>query len=208
VSLATSCGYLIAWYLADSANRLHPICRRGYIRIITKRSLSFCITTSSTSFTFARITSRNLPTSDISLGSQPLPMPEAGEFVELLLLYVCSRESDLLCNVLDTDSTGSVVLRKFRQYFSHGRFSNTTAIYKCVEELRATGSIIDRKRTRRRRVLMKADETDVKSETALRIVARFSQQMDVCIISTKCKKTAPFASIYDNRGSRTAGRRS
>ena len=206
--MATSCGYLIAWYLADSANRLHPIYRRVYIRITSRKSPSFRITTSSTSLTCAHTTSRNLPTCDISLGSQALPVPEAGEFVELLLLYVCSRESDLLCNVLNTDSTGSVVLRKLRPYFSHGRRSNTTAIYKCVEELRATGSIIDRKRTRRRRVLMKADETDVKSETALRIVARFAQQTGVCIICTKCNKTAAFASIYDNRGSRTARHRS
>jgi hypothetical protein len=92
--------------------------------------------------------------------------------------------------------------------FSHGRLSNMTTIYKCVEELRATGSIIDRNRTRRRRVLMKADKTGVKSETALRIVARFAQQTGVCAISTKCNKTDAFASIYNNRGSRTAGHRS
>ena len=129
VSLATSCDYLIARYMADSANRLHPICRRGYIRITSRKSPSFCITTSSTSLTCAHTTSRNLQTCDISLGSQAL----AGEFVELLLLYVCRRESGLLCNVLNADSTGSVVLRKLKRYFSHGCLSNTTAIYKCVE---------------------------------------------------------------------------
>jgi hypothetical protein len=83
--------------------------------------------------------------------------------MKVVLLYVCGRESDFLCDVLNIYSTGSVVVRKCRRYFSHGCLSSMAAIYKCVEEQRATGPFTDRKRTRRRRVLMKADETDVKS---------------------------------------------
>ena len=39
------------------------------------------------SLTYARTTSRTFPTCDVSVGSQTLPMPEAGDFVELILLY-------------------------------------------------------------------------------------------------------------------------
>jgi hypothetical protein len=38
---------------------------------------------------YAHSTSRTLPTCDARLGSLTLPAPEAGDFVKLILLYVC-----------------------------------------------------------------------------------------------------------------------
>jgi hypothetical protein len=37
---------------------------------------------------YAHTTSRTAPTCDISLGSLTLPAPEAGDFVQLILLYL------------------------------------------------------------------------------------------------------------------------
>ena len=37
---------------------------------------------------YAHTTSRTLPTCDVSLGSLTLTAPEAGDFMELILLYV------------------------------------------------------------------------------------------------------------------------
>jgi len=41
-----------------------------------------------TTLIYAHTTSRTLPPFDISLGSLTLPAPEAGDVVELILLYV------------------------------------------------------------------------------------------------------------------------
>jgi len=70
-----------------------------YSRITSTKSPSFCMTTFSaclTDFTVLRhlrdcrkteLHTHTLPTSTVSLGSLILPAPEAGDFVELLLLY-------------------------------------------------------------------------------------------------------------------------
>jgi hypothetical protein len=68
IFLATSCCYLIGWYLADSRNHLHPVCCRVYIRITYTKSPSFCILISSTSLTYAHTAPSSLSTCDISLG--------------------------------------------------------------------------------------------------------------------------------------------
>jgi len=84
-----------------------------YIRITSTKSRSFCMTafsasltipvvflrqsrdcsynvcrTLAPSLTYAHTTSRTLPTYDISLISLTLPAYEAGDFVELILLYI------------------------------------------------------------------------------------------------------------------------
>ena len=40
---------------------------------------------------YAHTTSRTAPTCDVSLGSLTLPAPEAGDFVDLILLYQHTR---------------------------------------------------------------------------------------------------------------------
>jgi hypothetical protein len=68
-------------------------------------------------YTYAHMTSRNLPTGDISLGSVTLLAPEAGDIVELILLS--SRFNIRKFYVLTTGCiyTSCIVLRKNSYYF-------------------------------------------------------------------------------------------
>ena len=72
--------------------------------------------------------------------------------------------------------------RKFRRRFPHAPVPNVTTVYKYVKRFRATGSVLDTKRSRRRHVLTveKLDEIGARLETSPRkSLAQLAQETGV-----------------------------
>jgi hypothetical protein len=66
----------------------------GYVsRIILSLSLLFyCRNT----LVYANATSRILPTCDVTTGSLALSVPQAGDFVDLIVLYLCATSRGII----------------------------------------------------------------------------------------------------------------